>query len=148
MLRILHDRRIPGSRANIDHIIICPAGVFVVDAKRYQGKRPELRVEGGLLRPRVENLMVGGRDRTTLVDGVLKQQGLVRAAVPDDDAPVRGVLCFVDGDWPLIGGAFTIRDVDVVWPKKLAGMLGASGPLDPPRIQSLQRRLASAFPSA
>lgn len=74
--------------------------------------------------------------------------GLVRAAVPDDEAPVRGVLCFVDGDWPLIGGAFTIRDVDVVWPKKLAGMLGASGPLDPPRIQSLQRRLASAFPSA
>lgn len=63
----LHGRRIPGTRANIDHIVVMAAGVFVVDAKRYVDKRPELRVEGGILRPRVERLMVGGRDRTKLV---------------------------------------------------------------------------------
>ncbi len=34
---VLHDRRVPGSRANIDHIVIGPSGVFVVDAKKYQG---------------------------------------------------------------------------------------------------------------
>ncbi|MDP9270153.1 MAG: NERD domain-containing protein, partial [Chloroflexota bacterium] len=28
---ILHDRRIPGGRANIDHIVIGPPGVFVVE---------------------------------------------------------------------------------------------------------------------
>ena len=43
----LHDRRIPGSRSNIDHIAIAPSGVYVIDAKRYTG-RPNLRVEGGL----------------------------------------------------------------------------------------------------
>ena len=32
-LVILHDRRVPGSRANIDHIAITPGGVPVIDAK-------------------------------------------------------------------------------------------------------------------
>lgn len=68
---VLHDRRIPGTKANIDHIVVTMGGVFVVDAKRYVNKRPELKVEGGILRPRVEKLLVGGRDRTKLVDGLL-----------------------------------------------------------------------------
>ena len=51
-MRILHDRRVPGSRANIDHIVVSSAGVWVIDAKRYKDKRPELRVEGGIIRPR------------------------------------------------------------------------------------------------
>src|SRR5690606_35761953 len=53
---VLHDRRIPGTKANIDHIAVCPGGVFVVDAKRYRG-RPRLQVEGGLFRPRIERLL-------------------------------------------------------------------------------------------
>lgn len=44
-LGVLHDRRIPRSRANIDHLVICPSGVFVIDAKRYRNARPQLRVE-------------------------------------------------------------------------------------------------------
>jgi hypothetical protein len=39
-LAVFHDRRIPGSKANIDHIAITPAGISVIDAKRYKG-RPE-----------------------------------------------------------------------------------------------------------
>lgn len=35
---ILHDRRVPGSRANIDHIAVSPGGVFVIDAKHYSGQ--------------------------------------------------------------------------------------------------------------
>lgn len=77
---MLHDRRIPGSRANLDHIAISPAGVFVIDAKRYQG-RPRLRIEGGLIRPRTQTLMVGGRDCTKLVTGITKQVALVQSAV-------------------------------------------------------------------
>src|SRR5262249_24420469 len=33
---LLHDRRIPGGRANTDHIAVGAAGVFVIDAKRYR----------------------------------------------------------------------------------------------------------------
>lgn len=147
-LRVLHDRRIPKAKANIDHIVVCPTGVVVVDAKHYKGKRPALRVEGGFLRPRVETLLVGGRDRSKLVDGVLKQVDLVRAALGETDVPVRGVLCFVDADWPLIGGTFSTRGVDVLWPRKLAAKLGEEGPLHEAAIEVLHRRLAQAFPAA
>ena len=44
-----------GTRANIDHIAVTPTGVYVIDAKKYRG-RPHLKIEGGLLRPRVEKL--------------------------------------------------------------------------------------------
>ena len=77
----------------------------MIDPKKYHG-RPRLKVEGGLLRPRVEKLMVGSRDCSKLVDGVLKQIDVVRGAL-DNRAPVVGVLCFVEADWPLIGGSFT-----------------------------------------
>lgn len=113
-IRVLHDRRIPGTRANIDHLAITPSGIYVIDAKRYRGKRPTLKIEGGILRPRVEKLMVGSRDQTKLVDGVLRQVEVVRALV-DDDVPVTGVLCFHDADWPLLGGSFPTRGIDVVW---------------------------------
>ena len=67
-LRLLHDRRIPGTKANIDHLAVTPTGVYVIDAKKYKG-RPQLKVEGGLLRPRVEKLLVGSRDCTKVVGG-------------------------------------------------------------------------------
>ena len=50
-VRVLHDRRIPGTRANIEHLVVCPTGVLVVDAKRYVGPRPALRVDGGIITP-------------------------------------------------------------------------------------------------
>lgn len=64
---------------------------------------------------------VGRRNCTTTVDGVLKQVGIVQDVV--GQVPVTGVLCFVDADWPLIGGDFTIRGVHVLWPKKLSKLL-------------------------
>jgi len=141
-LRVLHDRRIPRTTANIDHLVVCPSGVFVVDAKRYRDSRPELRVEGGLIRPRTELLYVGGRDRTALVAGMHKQVTLVRAALADHpEVPVRGVLCFVDADWPLIGGSFTVNDVAVLWPKKLKALLTQPGALDQEQIADLQWQL-------
>lgn len=149
-VRLLHDRRIPRTRANIDHIAVGPTGVHVIDAKRYQG-RPALKIEGGLLRPRVEKLVVGSRDCTKLVEGVHKQVELVRTALDGaglTDAPVRGTLCFVDADWPLIGGSFTIAGVAVLWPKKLAERLVTEGPLPPEAVEEAHRTLASAFPTA
>ncbi|RKR73479.1 nuclease-related domain-containing protein [Frondihabitans australicus] len=122
-VRVLHDRRIPGSRANIDHVVVTPAGVWVVDAKRYKDQRPALVAEGGILRRRIEKLVVGRRDQTKLVDGVLGQVARVSSVV-GDQVPVRGMLCFVEADWPLFGGSFAVRGVDVVWPKKMVAGIG------------------------
>jgi hypothetical protein len=35
---ILHDLAVSGSQANIDHLVIGPGGVFVVDSKQYRGR--------------------------------------------------------------------------------------------------------------
>jgi hypothetical protein len=140
-LRILHDRRIDGARADIDHLAITPNGVYVIDATTYAG-RPRLAVQGGLFRPRVEKLMVGTRNSTELVDGVLEQVKVVRGVV-GETVPVHGVLCFVGGDWPMFGGAFTTRTVSVLWAAKLYPQLRATGPIDLDTIDRLHRSLAS-----
>lgn len=142
-LRLLHDRRIPRSTANIDHLAVTASGVYVIDAKKYRG-RPHLKVEGGLFRPRVERLLVGSRDCTKLVDGVLKQVDVVRGLL-DDDVPVHGVLCFVEADWPLIGGTFTTRGVQALWPKKLYPKLQAEGPFTADTVAEIHRMLAHAL---
>jgi hypothetical protein len=149
-IHVLHDRRIPRTRANIDHVVVCPSGVFVIDAKKYQG-RPSLRVEGGLFRPRVEKLIIGSRDCTKLVDGVHKQIDLVRAALESarfGEIPVGGMLCFVEADWPLFGGDFTIAGLRVLWPKKATSYIGQPGDVDAQTAERIYRTLASSFPSA
>jgi hypothetical protein len=40
---VLHDLAVPGSRANLDHLVIGPGGVFMVDSKHYRGR---LRLDG------------------------------------------------------------------------------------------------------
>jgi hypothetical protein len=35
---VLHDLAVPRSRANIDHFVIGPGGVFVIDSKQYRGR--------------------------------------------------------------------------------------------------------------
>jgi hypothetical protein len=35
---VLHDLAIPGSGANLDHLVIGPGGVFVIDSKHYRGR--------------------------------------------------------------------------------------------------------------
>ena len=148
-VRVLHDRRIPRTRANIDHIAVTPSGVYVIDAKRYKG-RPDLRIQGGILRPRTAILIVGGRDCTKLLVGMHKQADLVRDALEPSHpgVRVRGMLCFVDADWPLIGGAFSVDQVDVVWPKKAAQILTGVGPLNGEQVAAVHQRLATAFPVA
>ncbi|MCU1447700.1 nuclease-related domain-containing protein [Cryobacterium sp.] len=146
-VHVLHDRRIPGSTANIDHIAVTATGVFVIDAKKYQG-RPSLRVEGGLFSPRTEKLMVGSRDRTKQVAGVQKQVSLVRSALRDagwEEIPVHGMLCFVGADWPLLGGAFVIDGVRVVWPKKAVEILLKPGPLTEQTARLVHGLLAASF---
>lgn len=56
---LLHDRKVPGTRGNIDHIAIGPSGVWIIDAKRYKG-RVEKRDKGGWFTSDLR-LYIGGR---------------------------------------------------------------------------------------
>jgi hypothetical protein len=149
-VQVLHDRRIPGTKANIDHIAVGQRGVFVIDAKRYKGA-PSLRASGGLFEPRRERLMVGTRDCTSLVGGVHRQVSLVKNALEAagfSGIPVFGMLCFVEADWPLLGGDFVIDNVEVLWPKRAAKRITAPGSFDAALGMSVARDLEVHFPRA
>ncbi len=143
--------RRPSRSQRLDHILVAPAGVFVIDAKRYKG-RPHRRVEGGIIRPRVEKLMVGSRNCTKLLTSVHKQIDVVGGALASagitDMAPVRGMLCFIDAEWPLIGGAFAMADVDILWPTKIAERAFAAHTIAADHIARIHAELAAHFPQA
>ena len=148
---VLHDRRIPGSRANIDHLVISPAGIFIVDPKNYAG-RVERRDVGGWFKTDLR-LVVGGRDRTALVRGAEKQLTLIREALDRTqwaNVPITPLLWFVgDENWPLLAArVLAFGDVRVLWGKPLGKLIrgGAQRSID--QIQLLERELAVRFPPA
>ena len=112
----LHDRRIPRSRANLDHVVVGPHGVYTVDAKRYRG---ELRVRGG-------RLFIAGRDRSKLLDQARRQREVVASALAAGgfpSVPVTPVLCFVGVGWPLLRRPDRVGDVVLARPSRLETLI-------------------------
>ena len=129
----LHDRRMPGSRGNIDHLFVGPSGVFVIDAKHFKGAEITVDHVGGLFSPRVEFLKVDGRQRKGLLEGVLKQAEAVRdalASTPFAESPVTPMLCFVDGLLPARKSKRVAQGVQLVTLKGIADHVSRPGPLD------------------
>ena len=144
----LHDRRKPRSQANIDHIAIGPAGIYVIDAKKYKG-RVERRDVGGWARTD-RRLYVGGRERTPLVMSVIAQAGAVRSVLGHEFArvPITPVLCFVHADIGLFTTPFLLQGAQITWRRPLRRQLSRPGPMDSAAItrlaEVLDHRLAPA----
>ena len=142
---LLHDRRIPGSRANIDHLAVGPGGVTVIDAKHLKGQVRRAS-QGGILRPRTEHLMVSGYDRTNLVEGMHRQLEHVRRAV-GADVDVRGILCLVDADGlPLIADV-TVNGIPVASTRAASKLARRPGLLNEQQVHELAARLANSLPA-
>lgn len=145
---LLHDRRKPGSTANIDHIAISSAGVFVIDAKRYKGKIATTRT-GGLLRPSQSHLIIAGRDRSALLEAVLEQARLVERLLATNDfgrVPVWPIMCFLDAEMRLFTRA--ARGVALCGPNRAARLINAEGPIESEAGIRIARILAERLPAA
>ncbi len=148
---VLHDRRMPGSRANIDHLAITPSGVHVIDAKRYKGK---IEVRKPLFG--AEKLLIAGRDKTKLLDGLERQADAVRQALERglEHVPVHACLCFVNPDGQRGGSTLPImrtlqvRGFPLYYPRRLAKELNKPGELSADRMRHLAESLRRVFPSA
>lgn len=143
---VLHDRRLPGTPANIDHLAVAPSGVHVVDAKRYKGKVEVRKPFFGEAK-----LVIQGRDQTKLIRGLDRQVEAVRAAI-GAGAPavdVHGCLCFVGGqaDKPLLR-KLSIDGYPLLYPRQLAKLLNRPGGLGADEIRGLAEALAAALPPA
>lgn len=145
---VLHDRRIPRSKANIDHMAVTAAGIWVIDAKRYSGR--VAKDGGGWLNPEVR-LTVAGRDRTKLVAGVRKQiEHVAKALVGSAFAgtPIHGALCFIEADWSLFAKPFVVDGVLVAWPKAMRQRLEGTPVVHGCDHEAIHRHLAMSFPPA
>jgi hypothetical protein len=139
---LLHDRRMPTGGGNIDHLAIAPTGVFVIDAKNYRGK---VQVRKPLLS--APKLLIDGRDRTKLIDGLDRQVAAVQTALRASghgEVAVQGVLCFTTAELPLLG-TLKMRGHVLLYRKALAKRLNAEGPLNPSTVDHLAHALAAAL---
>ena len=148
-IRFLHDRRVPGTKGNIDHLVITSAGVFVVDAKHYEG-RVEVVDRGGLFRTDLR-LRVGRRDCSYLATNMSWQVEAVTKALHqagvESEPPVRPVLCFVDGEWPLLFPPDSYLGVRLESPKSIRRLITAKGDLGVEEVDGLTALLAEALPA-
>jgi hypothetical protein len=122
---VFHDHRWPGRRlANIDHIVVGPGGIFVVDSKNWSG---DVSVHGRVLRQ-------NGRSREKAVASAADASLAIAELVPTHAHLVRAVLCFARDD-DMSGW---VRDVMVCSTSNVARML-ASRPrlLDEARVREL-----------
>lgn len=84
---VLHDVHWPGRpKANLDHVLVGPGGIIVIDAKNWSG---DVAVRNGVLRQ-------GGYSRERSAAGALEQCAAVAALLePQHRALVQGWLCMV-----------------------------------------------------
>lgn len=139
----------PRSRANIDHLAIAPSGVHVIDAKRYKGKVEVVKPFFGEAK-----LIIRGRDKTKLVDGLERQAEAVEATVGTvaPGVPVAACFCFLNpagqsSGIPLLR-TLSIREHSLLYPRRLAKRLNEPGDLSSQRIRTVAAALAQHFPSA
>ena len=149
-LTVLNDRRVPRTRGNLDHIVIAPAGVFVVDAKHYKGLI-QIRDRGGLF-SRDQRLYVGSRDCSSLADNMGWQLSAVRGALESAGIdlaaiPVTPVLCFIEGEWPLLLPPESYKGVRLEGSRSIKALLTKSNVLNRDQMERVSRVLAVAFPA-
>ena len=148
---VLHDRRIPGRRTNIDHLAVCPSGVFAIDAKRYKGK---IEVRAPFFGD--PSLFFAGRNKTKLVDGLMRQRDAVRSALTETfpEIPVQACFCFLNPKGQAGGSGLplfrtlSINGFQLFYPRKLSKHLNSPGPLTEEAHREVVELLAHAFPRA
>lgn len=96
---VFHDVRWPGrQRANIDHVVVGPPGIFVIDAKNWTGR----------IEVRDNTFRAHGRRQDKVVAAAADAALAVTALTsPPAGATTRGVLCFVR-DEPIVGWCFDV----------------------------------------
>lgn len=104
--RILHDRRIKGRKWNIDHVVVGPTGVFVIETKNVKGR---VAVKDG-------HLLVGGRKKDKYGEEAWREAQAVQEVLAPVMASlgqgVHPILCFHKAELPW--GKTSVQSVPIV----------------------------------
>jgi hypothetical protein len=115
---VLHDLRVPRSTANIDHLVIGPPGVFVIDAKHYRGPL-YVSYDGGLWH--------GRYPLAAALSATRWEADKVHATLGAPDVDVVPIVAVVGAAVPF--GQVSIHGIPVVAAGSLPGMLRALPPV-------------------
>ena len=146
---VMHDLRISRSRANIDHLVIGPTGVFVVETKNVQGR---VRIDG-------RDVRMGGR-RVGVVEEVHREVAEVDRVLGPTlslvGVPIHAIVVAHRAELPLLFR--TAAGIKFVYPNKVRNEISKRAVvLSPEQIARLRaaaerflrprQRAASAAPA-
>jgi hypothetical protein len=144
---ILTDRRVPGTNANIDNVVVAPSGVWIIDSKKWSGR---IEYKASTFTGVDMHLFVGGKDRTTEIEKIYRLVIPVAQIVDDRSVPINPSLVFVEGDWKvsvaarhLLKRPYKHEGVWVSPPRLLAKLIKEQGPLDEEAVTKVGRLLDS-----
>ena len=90
---------------------------------------------------------MGRRDSSALADAVLWQCSVVEATLEAageaSQPPITGVLCFIDGDWPVFKPPTSFRGVRLETERTIQKLVVADSVLDSEAIDRCARALAA-----
>jgi hypothetical protein len=135
---VLHDLAVPGSRVHLDHLVIGPGGVLVIDSKQYRG-RLQLDSSG--------RLWHGRYPLAPTLQAVSFEADQAAQVLPDPCVVVLPVVAVhgVQVPW----GKVVIQGVPVVSARRLPSMLRAlPAVLGPERVAWLADRARLRFRAA
>jgi Nuclease-related domain len=135
---VLHDLAVPGSRANIDHLMIGPGGVFVIDSKHYRGR---LQLDGS------GRLWHGRYPLAPTLRAVDFEADRAAQVLVDPDVVVVPIVAVHGAQVPW--GKVVMNGVPVVAARRLPSMLRAlPAVLGPERVASLTDQARIGFHAA
>src|SRR5512132_2635841 len=135
---ILHDLAVPGSTANIDHLVIGPGGVFVIDSKQYRGR---LQLDA------VGKLWHGRHPLAPTLGAVSWEADQAAQALPDPGMAVVPIVAVHGAQVPW--GKVVTDGVPVVAARRLPSMLLAlPAVLGPERVAWLADQARVSFHAA
>jgi hypothetical protein len=123
---VLHDVRLPGTTHTLDHLVVAPSGIWLIDTARITGRLT--RRDVGTRQDPVFQLLLDGVNQTSLVDprGILRQTHHTIAAM-QLDVEVQTAMCLIDTTWPISARPFTVHNHWITWPRALTDKIRSSG---------------------
>ena len=146
---VLTDRGVPGNPANIDHVVIAPSGVWIIDSKNWTGT---FRYKSVSFWSASMRLFVDGEDRTSKVEAIYGLVIPIAQLIADKSVTIHPVVAFIDGDWSFAAMPRLLRNKPYkhggVWitpPRMLVGMINEPGSLGAETVIRISKRLDDAL---
>ena len=135
---VLHDLAVPDSRANLDHLVIGPGGVFVIDSKQYRGR---LQFDGS------GRLWHGRYPLAPSLQAVSFEADQAAQVLPDPGVVVVPIVAVHGARVPW--GRVVMQGVPIVPARRLPSMLRAlPAVLGPERVTALADQARIRFRAA